>query len=158
MSVTRKSVLKPEDLNNTDESLLNILQEGRVTPTYAAEEMGVSREYASDRLKRLTEHGHVEKIAPGLYELTSDPRNVGDEFNNARDSEVNEFTETVEIKKQEIRRLREQSAEHECLSDIKVVLSHIKDELHSETSSHDRIMTLVEEAQTAVDDALSSEL
>ncbi|MEZ3163257.1 hypothetical protein [Halorubrum miltondacostae] len=36
--------------------------------------MGVSRTYASERLKRLVEHNHVEKIAPGLYELVDDPR------------------------------------------------------------------------------------
>lgn len=64
----------PDHLREVDRELLNALTEGRVTPTYAAEAVDVSREYASDRLKRLTEHNHVEKVAPGLYELAEDPR------------------------------------------------------------------------------------
>lgn len=74
MSVTTDRVLNSDQLNDTDGQLLDVLAAGRVTPTFAAEEAGVSREYASDRLKRLTEHGNVEKVAPGLYELRYDPR------------------------------------------------------------------------------------
>lgn len=74
MNVTNQSVLDPDDLNDTDTALLDVLHDGRVTPTYAADKLDVSREYASDRLKRLTEHNCVEKVAPGLYELVEDPR------------------------------------------------------------------------------------
>jgi DNA-binding Lrp family transcriptional regulator len=69
-------VLDDDDLNDTDRALLAVLIEGRVTPTFAAEEIGVSREYASERLKRLLEHGHVERLAAGLYELVDDPREL----------------------------------------------------------------------------------
>jgi len=71
---TREMGAMPDYLNETDVNLLEVLRDGRVTPTFAAEEVGVSREYASERLKRLLEHGHVQRLAAGLYELVSDPR------------------------------------------------------------------------------------
>jgi DNA-binding Lrp family transcriptional regulator len=74
MGVTNQTVITAADLNATDEALLDQLQEGRVTPIYAAEEIGRSREYTSDRIKRLHEHGHVRKLSKGLYELVDDPR------------------------------------------------------------------------------------
>jgi len=77
VSATPDRVLDSDQLNETDAQLLNVLSHGRVTPTFAADETGVSREYVSDRLKRLTEHGNVEKVAPGLYELRHDPRDTG---------------------------------------------------------------------------------
>ena len=74
MSVKPAPVLNADDLNETDGLILDLLHEGRVTPTYAAEELGISREYASQRLTRLREHDVVEKLATGLYELREDPR------------------------------------------------------------------------------------
>ncbi|RLM67615.1 type IV toxin-antitoxin system AbiEi family antitoxin domain-containing protein [Halorubrum sp. Atlit-26R] len=74
MATSATGVLTPADLNDTDDAVLDVLRSGRVTPQYAADEMGVSRTYASERLKRLVEHNHVEKVAPGLYELIDDPR------------------------------------------------------------------------------------
>jgi len=74
MSVKPASVLDADDLNETDDRILDLLREGRVTPTYAAEELGISREYASDRLTRFLEHDVAERIATGLYELSDDPR------------------------------------------------------------------------------------
>ncbi|WP_306061321.1 winged helix-turn-helix domain-containing protein [Natronococcus wangiae] len=74
MAVKNVVVLTPDKLNSTDKRLLNVLQDGRVTPQYAADQLEISRTYASERLKRLVEHGHVEKLAPGLYELVDDPR------------------------------------------------------------------------------------
>ena len=74
MQTTKHNVLDPDDLSDTDRRLLDELQGGRVTPTFAADKIGVTREYASDRLKRFLEHGIVEKVAPALYELRIDPR------------------------------------------------------------------------------------
>jgi len=74
MATSASGVLSPDDLNGTDERVLDVLRGGRVTPQYVAERLDVSRTYASERLKRLVEHGHVEKVAPGLYELVEDPR------------------------------------------------------------------------------------
>lgn len=78
MGQTSGDVLNDDGLNKTDRRLLDLLDEGRVTPTYASDELDVSREYVSERLKRFEEHGHVEKLARGLYELVNDPREVED--------------------------------------------------------------------------------
>jgi len=67
-------MLTDDDLNSTDCRVLSVLDAGRVTPQYVASELDLSRTYASERLKRLVEHAHVNKIAPGLYELVDDPR------------------------------------------------------------------------------------
>lgn len=67
--------LSPEDLSDTDNRILEQLQEGRVTPQYLADQLDISRPYASDKLRRFVEHGHVERLASGLYELKNDPRN-----------------------------------------------------------------------------------
>lgn len=67
-------MIDESDLNNTDRRLIEILTDGRVTPQYVAGMLDISRTYASERLKRLVEHGHVEKLASGLYELVDDPR------------------------------------------------------------------------------------
>lgn len=77
MSVKQKSVtLTDNDLSDTDREVLDVLEEGRVTPQYLADQLGISRQYASDRLKRYREHGVVTKLASGLYEFnsTEDPR------------------------------------------------------------------------------------
>lgn len=71
--------LTPEQLNETDRRILDELQQGRVTPQYLSEQLDLSRPYASERIKRFVEHGHVEKIASGLYQLAGDPREGTDE-------------------------------------------------------------------------------
>ena len=68
--------LSSDDLSETDEKILDQLQEGRVTPQFVANQIDISRPYASDKLRRLVEHGHVVKLASGLYELKSDPREL----------------------------------------------------------------------------------
>ncbi|WP_218927237.1 helix-turn-helix transcriptional regulator [Halosimplex rubrum] len=74
MAVQPTGVLTPDELNDTDGRVLDVLHDGRVTPQYVAGELDVSRTYASERLKRLVEHNHVRKLASGLYELADDPR------------------------------------------------------------------------------------
>lgn len=66
--------LSPDQLNDTDGRILDVMLDGRATPQYVADQLDLSRPYASDRLKRLVEHGHVERLAAGLYELVDDPR------------------------------------------------------------------------------------
>jgi predicted transcriptional regulator len=66
-------VLDPEQLNDADRRVLTHLREGRVTPQYVADREEFSRSYVSQRLKRLVEHKHVDRVAPALYELTDDP-------------------------------------------------------------------------------------
>ena len=52
----------------------DLLEEGRVTAPYAADETGYNLQYVRDRLRRLVEHGNVIKVHEGLYELREDPR------------------------------------------------------------------------------------
>lgn len=74
-------VLTPEELSEIDRFLLDLLQEGRVTPLYAKEQVieegfreTITREYCQQQLSRFVEHGHARKLARGLYEVNSDPR------------------------------------------------------------------------------------
>lgn len=62
------------EMNPTDHVVIEMLQEGRCTPTYIAEEQGYSRQNVTNRLNRLTEHGYVRRLSRGLYELINDPR------------------------------------------------------------------------------------
>lgn len=62
------------DLNNTDRRVIELLTEGRNVPANIAEEIDVTRQYIQQRLKRLSEHGYVDNIGRGVYELVEDPR------------------------------------------------------------------------------------
>ena len=74
MGMNYPLVLSAEDLNDTDRRLLDLLQETAVHPAWAADQLGISRQYATERLKRLVEHGHVDRPNEGFYLLASDPR------------------------------------------------------------------------------------
>jgi DNA-binding IclR family transcriptional regulator len=65
-----------EDLNvnPTDNAILDMLQKGRCSPAYIAKQHDYSRQNVTNRLGRLEEHGYVEKLHPGLYEIVEDPR------------------------------------------------------------------------------------
>lgn len=67
-------MLKPDQLTPTDEEILNMLQDGRVTAPYVAEQQDKSLEYVRSRLVRFMEHDHVTRVHDGLYELIHDPR------------------------------------------------------------------------------------
>jgi DNA-binding IclR family transcriptional regulator len=67
-------MLREDDLGPADDAILELLREGRITAPYAAEETGYNLQYIRDRLTRLVEHGHVEKVHEGLYELIEDPQ------------------------------------------------------------------------------------
>lgn len=60
-------------LNPTDKAIIELLREGRCTPSYIAETYDYSRQNVTNRLNRLVEHGYVEKVHTGLYELVEDP-------------------------------------------------------------------------------------
>ncbi|WP_218055091.1 winged helix-turn-helix domain-containing protein [Haloparvum sedimenti] len=67
-------MLEPRQLNEADRKILDELREGRASPSYLAERTGVEQTYINQRLRRLDEHGHVENLARGLWELVDDPR------------------------------------------------------------------------------------
>lgn len=72
--------LDESDLNDTDRLILDVLSEGRATPQLVRKRLAesgveVSRQYVNQRLKRFSEHDHVDNVlATGVYELTTDPR------------------------------------------------------------------------------------
>jgi len=72
--------LTEDELNDLDEKILDVLTNGRATPTLIKmilEDRGteVSRQYINQRMKRLSEHDHIENLFDtGVYELVIDPR------------------------------------------------------------------------------------
>lgn len=62
-------------LNPADEAILDQLaEEKQSVPARLAQQSGYDRQYIHKRLKRLSEHGMVEKLSHGLYRLKNDPR------------------------------------------------------------------------------------
>lgn len=49
-------------LNPTDKAILEMLREGRCTPSYIADKPGYSRQNVTNRLNRLVEHAYVSKL------------------------------------------------------------------------------------------------
>ena len=78
-TINRDLMLDEDDLGPADQKLLDMLNDGRVTAPFVAEETGYSLQYVRDRLGRLVEHGNARKVYEGLYELVEDPREVDDE-------------------------------------------------------------------------------
>lgn len=74
MSVPTVGNMGEIDLNQTDRRILDMLSEGRCTPNYIADELDLSRQHITNRLRRLEEHGLIKKVHRGLYELVDDPR------------------------------------------------------------------------------------
>lgn len=72
--------LTEDDLNDIDERILDVLTDGRATPTLIKKiledtDIEVSRQYINQRMKRLEEHDIIENLFDtGVYELTTDPR------------------------------------------------------------------------------------
>lgn len=68
-------------LSEADEKIIDHLREGRNLPSNIAEDVGFTRQYVSNRIKRLREHGYVENIGNGVYELGD----VADDGGNKRE-------------------------------------------------------------------------
>lgn len=65
-------VVEQLEIFESDELLeiLDMLEEGRCTPSYLADELDVSQEYVRDRLGDLKRLGLIEKVHRGLYEIS----------------------------------------------------------------------------------------
>ena len=74
--------LSPDQLNDMDEWILDYFGEHqRATPNllrhvYGDENDDVSRQWISNRIRRLAEHSHIRRVHPedATYEFVSDPR------------------------------------------------------------------------------------
>jgi DNA-binding HxlR family transcriptional regulator len=63
-------------LNDANEAILGELSEGRATAVYLSTQIEWKREYITQRLRRLEEHGVVSNLEDtGLYELTNNTDN-----------------------------------------------------------------------------------
>lgn len=63
------------ELNEADRAILSHLRKGRVTAAYLERKTEWSRNYITQRLRRLEEHGLTENLEKvGLYELTEDSK------------------------------------------------------------------------------------
>ncbi|MFT4921734.1 MAG: DNA-binding Lrp family transcriptional regulator [Haloarculaceae archaeon] len=87
MAPNGQAMLSPRQLNDADEAILDELHRGRASPSYLSDQTGIEQTYINQRLRRLDEHGHVNNLARGLWELADDPR--GD--NNADSDSVDEL-------------------------------------------------------------------
>ncbi|MFW6382428.1 MAG: hypothetical protein ACOCZD_00125 [Haloferacaceae archaeon] len=76
--------LSEGDLNDLDKKILDVLSDGRATPTLVKrllerDSTDVSRQYINRRMKRLSEHDHIENLLDtGVYEMLEDPRTSED--------------------------------------------------------------------------------
>lgn len=86
-AVNSASMLKPNQLNEIDEWILDFLQRHEwATPNLIRLSHGdstddlKSRQWISDRIRRLEEHGHLETVHDGAAErrLVDDPRDPDD--------------------------------------------------------------------------------
>lgn len=60
------------ELRTVDREIIEMLEDGRCTRRHLADTLGYTGEYVYQRVTRLMEHGIVEKIHDGFYELAAD--------------------------------------------------------------------------------------
>ena len=157
-------MLVPRQLNDADEQILDELQHGRASPSYLSELTGLEQTYINQRLRRLDEHGHVENLARGLWELTDDPR---EEVAAADEDDLRERlriaieereaaqarVERLEAKLKECREQFDQTQAEQAAADVAALRSVI-DDLEAAFERGDRVA--IQEAITrmrkAIDD------
>lgn len=60
--------------SDNEDYILEVLEEGRVTPKYLKERTGLNDQQINYALNQLQAAGWVTKVTKGLYELVGDPR------------------------------------------------------------------------------------
>lgn len=58
-----------DDLTDTERDILKMLEDGRCTPAYIANELDRSQEYIRERLREMKRLGLVTQVYRGLYEI-----------------------------------------------------------------------------------------
>lgn len=69
--VMERSEIDEEEFTKTELDILDMLEQGRCTPAYIAEELDKSQEYVRSRLSDLKRLGLVKQVHRGLYELAN---------------------------------------------------------------------------------------
>lgn len=78
--MTQQEMVDADDLDELHWSVIDIMREGRATPTYLSKRVDESRQLVSKRLRDLQMAGIVTQIDRGLYELNeSEVPEDGDE-------------------------------------------------------------------------------
>lgn len=67
-----RSEIDEEDFTDTELGILDMLDEGRCTPAYIADELDKSQEYIRGRLSDLERLSLVKKVHRGLYALSEE--------------------------------------------------------------------------------------
>ncbi|APX98723.1 hypothetical protein BB347_18630 (plasmid) [Natronorubrum daqingense] len=65
-----RSEIDEEEFTETEIGMLDMLEQGRCTPSYLADELDVSQEYVRGRLQDLKRLGLIKKVHRGLYEIS----------------------------------------------------------------------------------------
>ena len=60
-----------KDSNTTDRRILELLETGRATPGFLADELGLEQPSVSQRLNQLVDDGRVQRLDSELYDLTA---------------------------------------------------------------------------------------
>lgn len=68
----KRSEIDDDEFSETELAILDMLAEGRCTPSYIAAEIDKSQPYIRDRLSDLKRLGLVDTVHRGLYELAED--------------------------------------------------------------------------------------
>lgn len=66
--VMDRSDIDEDEFTEAELAILDMLEEGRCTPSYIADQVDVTPEYVRDRLRDLKRLGLVKKVHRGLYE------------------------------------------------------------------------------------------
>lgn len=66
----KRSEIDESDFSETELGILDMLDQGRCTPAFIAEELDVTQEYVRGRLGELKRLGLVTQVHRGLYELS----------------------------------------------------------------------------------------
>ena len=149
MSTDLQPVLEDADLNETDRKILAMIAEGRVSPPYVSEELEISREYASERLIRLKEHEHVERISPGLYELVDDPREDAAEVATEDEIELKQNLEAVKSENDDLQDELDQAQSR---------IHELEDDQRQDMVEQDRLRSALDEIEAAAERGNASEL
>ncbi len=72
MAPQQQPLMADIEFNEADERILQKLEEGRNVPSNIADDLGYTRQYVSNRLKRLREHNIVRNIGNGVYEIVDE--------------------------------------------------------------------------------------
>lgn len=141
------------DLNDADESILDMLAEGRNTPQNMADRLEYSRQYVQNRLQMLKAADYVSNLGGGLYELVEDPRPDVDATEEEEDprqqllDEIHEKEQTI----QELESRLDNIPDYESSVDVEAIRHTLDDiEAAAERGDGDALQEALRRARDAL--------